>query len=173
MRQLRDAWRLKPPLAGVFTALTALTILFGRMEGSELTALVSMQCPCLRDLKLSLSFVHVSHFSVHSDTLRSLQLCISNSWQVEVIAPKLEKLCVYDTFMGRISALKLSELFWTGGNANGSHQFDVVSHRLHLLEIVGLRSITKSLLQQFDEVEELKLFMSIPKVYMLIWKESL
>ncbi|KAG0530371.1 hypothetical protein BDA96_05G180300, partial [Sorghum bicolor] len=164
--QLRDAWRLQPPppAAGVFMALTALTILFGRMEGSELTALVSTQCPCLRDLKLSLSLVHVSGVvSVHSDTLRSLQLCICNSTQVEVIAPRLEKLCVYDTFMGRISAPKLSELFWTGGNADGSHQFDVVSRRLRLLEIVGLRSITKSLLQQFDEVEEMKLFMSIPK----------
>ncbi|XP_066338289.1 putative FBD-associated F-box protein At5g50270 [Miscanthus floridulus] len=102
--QLRDAWRLQTPPDGVFTALTALTILFGRMEGRELTALVSTQCPCLRDLKLSLSLVHVSHVSVHSDTLRSLQLCISNSSQVEVIAQRLEKLCVYDTFMGRISA---------------------------------------------------------------------
>jgi hypothetical protein len=42
----------------LFAVLTTLRILFARMEGSELTALVCTRCPCLRDLRLALKLVN-------------------------------------------------------------------------------------------------------------------
>nr|CAB3490135.1 unnamed protein product [Digitaria exilis] len=44
---LEGSWRIQPPSAGLFAALTNLTIHCGRMDGAELTALVCTQCPCL------------------------------------------------------------------------------------------------------------------------------
>ncbi|XP_021317443.1 probable FBD-associated F-box protein At1g32375 [Sorghum bicolor] len=86
--KLQDTWLLRPAApapapAGVFTftALTALTILYGRMDGGELSALVSStRCPCLRDLKLRLTLLDDTSdddvVSIRSDTLRSLWFCI-------------------------------------------------------------------------------------------------
>jgi hypothetical protein len=179
--KLQDTWLLRPAEApaggvGVFTALTALTILYGRMDGGELSALVSTRrCPCLRDLKLRLTLLDDASddvVSIRSDTLRSLWFCIWNSHLpplIEVVAPRLEMLCVYVyyAFKARFSVPKLSELVWTGDYANDSHQFVNVSRSLQLLHIAPDRRSTvalTSLLQKFDEVDELRLIIHISRV---------
>jgi len=46
---------LRPQASGLFRALTFLKINgYVHMNGSDLTAFVSTQCPCLRDLDLSI-----------------------------------------------------------------------------------------------------------------------
>ncbi|CAO2202589.1 unnamed protein product [Urochloa humidicola] len=72
--QLAEQWRLRLPLAGLFTALTSLMIFYGRMEGNQLTALVSMQCPRLRTLSLLSQLVASTDFTIRSDSLLSVQL---------------------------------------------------------------------------------------------------
>jgi hypothetical protein len=108
--------------------------------------------------------------SIRSDTLRSLWFCIWNSHSrplIEVVAPRLEKLCVYYAFKARFSVPKLSELVWTGDYADDSHQFVNVSRSLQLLDIAPDRRSTvalTSLLQKFDEVDELRLIIHISRV---------
>ncbi|CAL4983844.1 unnamed protein product [Urochloa decumbens] len=165
---LQDAWRLRPP-AGVFASLTGLMILFGRADAGELETLVSMQCPCLRDLRLQLTLIEAADVSIHSDSLRSLWLCIWNSWRLVVVAPGLEKLSLHYALQVRVSAPKLEELAWRGrGTAYDPqhHEFDEdVGRRLRLLEM-DMYSTVSSFAQRFDEAEELKLVISI------LWKEA-
>ncbi|CAD6228168.1 unnamed protein product [Miscanthus lutarioriparius] len=163
--KLQDIWLLRPaPAGGVFTALTALTILYGRMEGSELTALVSTRCPCLKDVRLRLTLVDASDVSIRYDTLRSLWFCV-NSPLIEVVAPTLEKLCVYYAFKAHFSVPMLSELVWIGDYANDSHQFVNVSRSLQLLHIRrDQRWAPTSLLEKFSQVDELNLIICIPRV---------
>ncbi|XP_066315960.1 probable FBD-associated F-box protein At1g32375 isoform X2 [Miscanthus floridulus] len=168
--KLQDTWLLRPaPAGGVFTALTALTILYGSMEGSELTALVSTRCPCLKDVRLRLTLVDASDVSIRSDTLRSLWFCI-NSPLIEVVAPRLEKLCVYYAFKAHFLVPMLSELVWIGDYANDSHQFANVSRSLQLLHIRrDQRWAPTSLLEKFSQVDELNLIICIPRVH---WEQQ-
>nr|XP_034587692.1 uncharacterized protein LOC117850026 [Setaria viridis]TKW25073.1 hypothetical protein SEVIR_3G092650v2 [Setaria viridis] len=132
------------------------------MEGSELTSLVCTQCPCLRDLNLLIMLVDASNLSVRSESLQSLWFSVWKTRQLEIVAPRLEKLSVSNAIdEARISALKLAELSNAAYDPR-CHQFDVVGHRLRLLEL-GQSSTVASLMQQFDEVDELKLGISIPQ----------
>ncbi|WVZ50855.1 hypothetical protein U9M48_002067 [Paspalum notatum var. saurae] len=170
---LSAAWKLRPPSAagGLFTALTELTIMDGRMEGIELAALVRRQCPCLKDLELlRITLVDAClAVSIRSHSLRSLCLSIINTPQVEIVAPRLEKLCVAACgISARISAPKLAELVWhDNGFGVVRHQFGDVSRRLRLLQITGdqNRAMVPLMMRQFDEVDELKLHISIPLRY--------
>ncbi|CAL4992280.1 unnamed protein product [Urochloa decumbens] len=171
---LQDAWRLRPP-AAVFASLTGLMIVFGRVNAGELETLVSTQCPCLRDLTLRLTLIEAADVSIRSDSLRSLWLCIWNSWRLVVVAPGLEKLSLHYALQVRVSASKLEELAWHGrGTAYDPqhHEFDEdVGRRLRLLEMDSYSTVS-SFAQQFDEAEELKLAISILWVRMLLKEEG-
>ncbi|CAL4980443.1 unnamed protein product [Urochloa decumbens] len=157
-----DSWRLRPQLPGLFSALTSLQIHDGRMEASELTDLVSKHCRVLRDLSIFVELVAVSDVSLLSDSLQSVRLFILNMQQLEVVAPRLEKLLVWRHVMGaRISCPKLAELVWNGGHYDPSHhKFEDVRRHLRLLEIESYGAA--SLMRQFVEVDNLKLQISIP-----------
>jgi len=131
------------------------------MEAGELTALVCTQCPCLMDLTLAIVLVTASYVSIHSDSLRSLCFSVRTTLRLEIAAPRLEKLSVSaPVHEARISAPKLAEVDWSHPIYNRHrHQFDDVGCRLRLLEL-GLNA---SLMQQFDQVDELKLAMFIPE----------
>ncbi|CAO2146887.1 unnamed protein product [Urochloa humidicola] len=155
-------WRLRPLPAGLFRALTDLSILSCRIEAGELAALVSTQCPCLMDLSLtSVALVKASDLSIRSDSLRSLSFSVRKTIRLEIVAPRLEKLSVSGTIpQARISASELAELDWSHPfYCPYRHHFDDVGRRLRLLEL-GLNA---SLMQRFDEVDELKLAMFIPE----------
>ncbi|CAL4987225.1 unnamed protein product [Urochloa decumbens] len=92
--RLKQDWRLRLWRAGAFAALTSLGILCGCMEGSELTALVCTQCPCLKKLRLCVTLVDASDVSIRSDSLQSLSFSVKGILQLEVVAPRLEYLCV-------------------------------------------------------------------------------
>ncbi|CAL4992994.1 unnamed protein product [Urochloa decumbens] len=158
---LEGDWRLRPPPAGVFRALTVLRILSCRIEAGELAALVSTQCPCLMDLMLDIMLVNASDLSIRSDSLGSLSFSVRNTQRLEIVAPRLEKLSVSGTIPeARISAPKLAEVEWPHSFYNPQrHQFDDVGRRLRVLKL-GLNA---SLMQRFDEVDELKLAMFIPQ----------
>lgn len=114
--------------------------------------------------------VDASNLSVRSESLQSLWFSVWKTRQLEIVAPRLEKLSVSNAIdEARISALKLAELSNAAYDPR-CHQFDVVGHRLRLLEL-GQSSTVASLMQQFDEVDELKLGISIPQV--CLYQQSL
>ncbi|KAJ1275963.1 hypothetical protein BS78_05G177100 [Paspalum vaginatum] len=163
---LQEKWLLRPTAAGLFTALTGLVIFDARMKGDELAALVWTQCPCLRDLELSVTLVDAfGDVCIRSDSLRSLWFRIRNALKVEIVAPRLEKLSVCYAAAARISAPNLVELVWCSNYdpVPRQHQFDSVSRRLGLLQITDRNCTEASVMQKFDEADELKLHISIPK----------
>jgi hypothetical protein len=160
----RPDWRLRLRPAGLFAVLTTLRILFARMEGSELTALVCTRCPCLRDLRLALELVDACDVSIRSESLRTLSLNVKKILRLEIVTPRLEYLYVYATDEARISAPMLAGLVWCFGAYDPDrHQLEDVGRHLRLLEI-NLISTAAMLVQRFDEVEELKLGIDISKV---------
>ncbi|CAL5005200.1 unnamed protein product [Urochloa decumbens] len=157
---LPDQWRLRVPSSGLFTALTSLSICYARMEGSELTALVCTQCPRLRTLSLFTPLVGTTDFTIRSDSLLSVWLCLDNTRRLEIVAPRLEELCLSDAIEARISAPKLGKLAWDGDVYDPCrHHFVDVCRRLEQLDIgIGrTQSGVASLMQQFDEVDELEM----------------
>ncbi|TVU50183.1 hypothetical protein EJB05_01545, partial [Eragrostis curvula] len=161
---LDETWRLRIlQTAGLFAALTHLTISAARVEGSELSALVTGRCPRLKELYLNSTI----DISIRTDSLESLCWRVSNTKRLEVIGPRMERLtvCNIESFM--ISAPKLAELDWDS-------QVVVYDPRRHVFADVGLdrrlrllkinsESIVASLLQRFDSVDELKLDICIPQ----------
>ncbi|CAN6372561.1 unnamed protein product [Urochloa humidicola] len=155
-------WRLRPPPAGLFRALTVLNILSCRIEAGELAALVNTQCPCLMDLSLtSVALVKASDLSIRSDSLRSLSFSVRKTIRLEIVALRLEKLSVSGTIpQARIAAPTLAELDWSHPIYSPyRHHFDDVGRCLRVLEI----DLNASLMQRFNEVDELKLAMFIPE----------
>ncbi|CAL5013609.1 unnamed protein product [Urochloa decumbens] len=156
---LAESWRLQLPPAGLFMALTSLSISSGRMEGSELTALVCTRCPRLKLLSLCTTLVTTFDFTIRSDSLVLVSLrWLYNTRRLEIVAPRLEELLLSHVIEARISAPKLAKLAWHGaGYDPHCHQFVDVGRRLKLLEIGTGESIVPSFMRQFDEVDELKL----------------
>ncbi|TVU38763.1 hypothetical protein EJB05_12149, partial [Eragrostis curvula] len=161
--RLDERWRLRLPPARLFAALTHLEIRSARVEGSELSALVTTWCPRLKDLYLFVTLCPVSDISIRTESLESLCCRVYNTSRIEVIAPKLERLAVGDIQSFVISAPELAELDWD------SHVYDP---RRHVFADVGLDrrlrslkinrdSIAAPLLQRFDSVDELDLDISI------------
>ncbi|RCV38821.1 hypothetical protein SETIT_8G172900v2, partial [Setaria italica] len=143
--RLHGAWRVRLPSAGLLRALTDLTIICDCMDGSELTALVCTQCPCLMDLRLRIRLDNASDISIWSDSLRSLFFSVWKTRRLEI---------------ARISAPKFAEVVWSNDTYDARHhQFDDLGRRLWLLEL----DQNVSLMQQFDEVDELKLGIFIPE----------
>jgi hypothetical protein len=163
---LTHEWRLRLQASSLFTVLTSMKIMHGRMEGSELTSLVCTQCPCLRDLTLFLELIAGSDVWMHSNSLRSLVLVVKDMWRLEVVAPKLEELTLnYEPVEAHISAPKLVKVAW---NADVDIQFADVGRSLRLLEATNFA--VPFLTKQFDEVDELKLNFYIPRVcWQLAW----
>ncbi|KAJ1275966.1 hypothetical protein BS78_05G177400, partial [Paspalum vaginatum] len=163
--RLHGAWRLRPPSAGVFAALTSLTIKGGCMAGSDLTDLVCTQCLRLRDLNLSMALVAASDVSLRSGSLRSLGLDITDALRLEVVAPRLEEPTVDDDAAGavQISAPNLAKQAWRARRYYPRrYQLADVSRRLRRLEI-SMCSLMASLIQHFDEVGELQLQIHVPQ----------
>ncbi|CAO2184647.1 unnamed protein product [Urochloa humidicola] len=146
-------WQLRIRPAGLFMALTDLELWSAAMEGRELTALVSSQCPRLRNLTLFLTLVALSDVSVHSGSLYSLVFRVDNVRRLEVVAPKMEKLTVYDVIEAHISSPKLAELDWNGSVTYDPrrHSFADAGRHLRLLEM-GPNGLAGPLLQRFDTV---------------------
>ncbi|CAN6372570.1 unnamed protein product [Urochloa humidicola] len=155
-------WRLRPPPTGIFRALTVLSIRSCWIEASELAALVSTQCPCLMKLMLSsIVLVSDSDLSIRSDSLRTLWFSVRETRRLEIVAPRLEKLSVSAPINEAIiSAPNPAELEWSHPVYDPQcHHFDDVRCRLRKLEL----GLNVSLMQQFDEVDELALDMLIPE----------
>ena len=87
---------LRPQASGLlFAALTSLKIDgYVHMQGSDLTALVSTQCPCLRDLDLFITLIVIFDVSIHSNSLRTLVLRVLETRRLEILAPSLEELTI-------------------------------------------------------------------------------
>jgi hypothetical protein len=156
--RLKRSWRLR--VAGVFAVLTELNIHFARMEGRDISALVSTQCPCLKKLFLFLTLVAVSDVSIHSDSLHTLRFIVRNTQRLEVVAPVLEKLCMWSYRSDEayhISAPKLADLALYGdAYDHRRHQFSHICRRLRVLEI-SLQPGMTPVMKQFDEGDELSL----------------
>ncbi|CAL4992282.1 unnamed protein product [Urochloa decumbens] len=164
--RLHHHWWLRlPPAGGVFTALTSLTILFATTKGSEITALVSERCPCLRNLRLCLTLVYASDVSILSDSLRSLSYSVTETRRLEVVTPTLENLFVRTRIdEARFFAPKLERVVWRAAAYNPQrHRFDGVGRRIRLLDLGESFTVTP-LMQEFDEVDELILGISTPRV---------
>ncbi|TVU38591.1 hypothetical protein EJB05_11973 [Eragrostis curvula] len=161
---LDQRWRLRFQLGGLFAALSHLTILSARVEGSDLSCLVSTMCPCLESLLIGVSVTlpTVSGVSMRTDSLQSL-LFYANTRRLEVIAPRLQQLTLCDVESHMISAPKLAKLHWNGnGHDPRQHEFADVPCHLQLLKI-NRKSVVASLLQRFDSVDELKLGITVPR----------
>ncbi|CAL4987229.1 unnamed protein product [Urochloa decumbens] len=142
---LSGAWRVRPLAAGLFWAVTDLTIVSNCMDGSELTALVCKQCPRLTHLKLCFMLANASDISIRSDSLQSLSFSVCKARLLEIVAPRLEELSVsLAPDEARISAPKLAEVVWADDNYDPRHA-------------------TGLMMLQFDEVDELKLGIYIPQ----------
>ncbi|KAL6657887.1 hypothetical protein ACP70R_005667 [Stipagrostis hirtigluma subsp. patula] len=162
--RLENRWRLRPA-AGLFTALTDLSIQYGTIDGGVLTALVSTQCPRLRDLSLSVALVAASDVSIISDSLRLMRFRVRKTRRLEVVASRLKNLYLHcDVEAHTISAPRLAEVFWRGYGAYDPrrHHFANVPRYLQVLQ-VSSNSIVASLLRQFDKVGELRLYVGIPQ----------
>ncbi|KAG2558898.1 putative FBD-associated F-box protein At5g50270 [Panicum virgatum] len=157
LRYADTTW-LRPQASGLlFAALTSLKI-DGcvRMEGSDLTALVSTQCPCLRDLDLYITLIVIFDVSIHSYSLRTLEIRLLETRRLEILAPSLEELIIsIQPMEAQISAPKLVKVVWWHPYDPLLHRFvDVGRRRLQLLQI-SIQS--SSLSKQFDEVDKLDL----------------
>ncbi|CAL5086319.1 unnamed protein product [Urochloa decumbens] len=161
---LEYRWRLRVQLAGLFTALTTLRIHSVTMEGSELTALVSTQCPNLRELSLYVKLVAASDVSICSDSLYSLVLHVRIIQRLELMTPGLHLLTLsHSVLKAHISAPKLARLVWKGHAYDPCrHQFADVGHPLQCLDIRG-ESIVAPLMQRFDKVVKLILDIFVPQ----------
>ncbi|CAO2203459.1 unnamed protein product [Urochloa humidicola] len=155
---LAPRWQLRiGPAGSLFTALTDLELWSVAMEGREVTALVSSQCPRLRNLTLILRLVAVSDdVSLHSDSLCSLYFHVVNVRRLEVVAPKLEDLTLYDAMEAHIYAPKLSQVAWNAAYDPRRHRFADAGRHLRLLEM-GPNCVVAPLLQRFDTVGVLDL----------------
>ncbi|TVU38499.1 hypothetical protein EJB05_11872 [Eragrostis curvula] len=158
---LGDQWRscLKPA-TGSFAALTDLVIEETIMEARALEALVSVQCPRLKNLNLCISLVAASDVSLRSDSLMSLSFHAGKTRRLEVVAPILEELDICrDIEAHTISAPKLAEFFLDGARAVYypccHDQLVDTERRLRLLD-VG-EDTSPSVLKMFDKVDELEL----------------
>ncbi|CAL4987232.1 unnamed protein product [Urochloa decumbens] len=94
---------------------------------------------------------------------RSLSFSVCEARMLEIVAPRMEKLSVsVSPDEARISAPKLAEVVWADDDYDPCHhRFDDVGRHLRLLEL----GQNMSLMQQFDEVDELKLGIDIPQRY--------
>jgi hypothetical protein len=114
-------------------------------------------------LVLSVTLCASSDVSIRTNSLKSLRFSVKNTRQLEVVAPRLEKLVVHhvdDSHM-TISAPKLAELYWDEFYDPRRHQYVDVGRHLRLLKL-GHASL--SLLQRFDDVDELILDVSVSDV---------
>jgi len=151
---------LRPQASGLlFAALTSLKIDgYVHMQGSDLTALVSMQCPCLRDLDLFITLIAIFDVSIHSNSLHRLKLNVLETRHLEISAPSLEELVISNPPMeAQISAPKLVKVAWDYHYDPHLIRF-VVGRRLQLL-----RTSTQalSLAMQFDQVDDLNLSVNL------------
>jgi hypothetical protein len=147
---------LRPQASGLFSALTSLKIDgYVRMEGSDLTALVSTQCPCLRDLDLFIKLIVIFDVFIHSNSLHTLVLCVFETRWLEVVAPRLEELTIFiRPLESHISAPKLVKVTWHDAYDPDLHRFVDAGRTLRLLKT---SSRALSLTMWFDEVDELDL----------------
>ncbi|KAG0545297.1 hypothetical protein BDA96_02G349200 [Sorghum bicolor] len=127
--------------AGVFAELRILSIKQGRVSGGDLSRLVSLQCPCLWVLELTMLDVD-GDISVRSDTLERLALrVVGVGNRLDVVAPRLEWLqvhgCNYEEV--RIAA-------------------PIVAERLAVTQSTPM----PPLLERFDAADELSLHLVIP-----------
>ncbi|TVT97166.1 hypothetical protein EJB05_57602, partial [Eragrostis curvula] len=158
--KLRTYWLLRLPKAGLFTALKELKIQSATVEGSEITALVSTQCPRLRILSLFVTLCSSSDVSIRSDSLEVLWFYVDNTSRLEIVGPKLERLTVHNVESHVISAPKLAKLDWDGHVYDSHHhQFVNVGRHLRLLKLGRICAVAS----RFDKVDELKLDISIPQ----------
>uniref|UniRef100_A0A0A9A2D0 F-box domain-containing protein n=1 Tax=Arundo donax TaxID=35708 RepID=A0A0A9A2D0_ARUDO len=160
---LGGRFRLRLPAAGTFSALTYLNIRGARVDGPELEEFVFCWCPCLEELAVRLPrFLAGSEVCIRSDSLRRLDFHIEDMRQLEVAAPRLERLSLLNAVEAYIAAPELEEVVWEDESFDPlRHQFAGAGRHLRRL-VVALSSPTAALLQRFDTVDELSVDISIP-----------
>ncbi|KAG2563763.1 hypothetical protein PVAP13_8KG368002 [Panicum virgatum] len=153
-------WLRPQASGGLFAALTSLKIDgYVHMQGSDLTALVSTQCPCLRDLDLFITLIAIFDVSTHSNSLRTLELKVLEIRHLEILAPSLEELVISNRPMeAQISAPKLVKVVWDDAYDPHLNRFVDVGRRLQLLR-TSRQAL--SLAMQFDQVDELNLIVDL------------
>ncbi|CAL5086244.1 unnamed protein product [Urochloa decumbens] len=161
--------------AGAFTALSTLSIEYGRMESRDLEDVVSSGCPSLKKLVLGYVFLcgaSDSGLCIRSDSLEHLEifgdtgLDDDDASRLEVDAPKLRFFSPRCSLpKARIVAPMLSEVCWYNYpyNANLHHLVDVGRH-LRRLDI-HTNSPAAELMKLFDTVEDLNLTLDIGKYH--------
>ncbi|CAL5081519.1 unnamed protein product [Urochloa decumbens] len=158
--QYAETTWLRPQASSLFAALTSLKIDgYVHMQGSDLTALVNTQCPCLRDLNLFITLIVIFDVFIHSNSLHTLVLRVLETRRLEILAPRLEELIISIRPMeAQISAPKLAKVTWCDGYDPHLNRFVDVGRRLQLLQTSSQAS---SLTKQFDEVDELNMSMDL------------
>ena len=153
-------WLRPQASGGLFAVLTSLKIDgYVHMQGSDLTALVSTQCPCLRDLDLFITLIVIFDVSIHSNSLHTLVLRVLETRRLEILAPSLEELTISIRLMeSQISAPKLVKVAWDHAYDPQLNRFVDVGRRLQLLRTCRRAS---SLIKQFDEVDEVDLSIGV------------
>ncbi|KAF0905154.1 hypothetical protein E2562_000950 [Oryza meyeriana var. granulata] len=171
--------RLRPHASAgastTFAALRVLTIGCSAFDTVEMVRLVSSLCPRLQDLTLATHFDGVSDFSVRSEMLERLELCLRVAGRLTVETPRLVRLAVSGCFRtpvqnpqysARVAAPKLADVSWRDVYDPLRHQFVEALRHLRKLRVWPCFMPQKSshwnvLLRRFDAVDELELYLSI------------
>jgi hypothetical protein len=159
------------PKTGVFAALQVLKINVARLVDGDVGRLVSMQCPCLRELEMT----GVSSISAGVICNASLQRLVfrrvgfREGAQLEVAAPNLYYLALHNcgerSVPVTVTAPILAELIWNHEYAPGRHRIEEADRQIYRLVVTyGPNTFNSLLLGRFDAVDELCLNLSMPLV---------
>ncbi|KAK3127329.1 hypothetical protein QOZ80_7AG0571530 [Eleusine coracana subsp. coracana] len=174
--QLKLQQRLRFPTDGSFTALGILRICCFSVHVGELERLLSMQCPRLQELVLSVSVLN-NALSIRSESLQRLRLGgggSSTTGHITVNAPRLARLEMSrssvwiqkrkEVYAVHIVAPELTELICHDAYSQCDH---IVTNQpcLRKLEVnmnkeALVSGKTSTVLEQFDTVDELELHLT-------------
>jgi hypothetical protein len=158
-----------PPAGGTFAALATLRIRLALVNGPELEVVLSSACPRLKRLVLVEIFLRdeARGLSERSESLEKLHVIMSfmTRGRLEVVAPELQTVSLLVAWDVRIAAPKLAELNWFKFRYDPARQrFEEAGRHLRRLWVVTEPSCAAALMERFSKVDELILFVEIPKV---------
>ncbi|CAN6333697.1 unnamed protein product [Urochloa humidicola] len=139
------------------------------MDGGELGSVVSMQCPRLRNLRIScIRLVGNQDVSIRSESLECLEFPTAHEGQLEVTAPMLLEISIAHVAGAYITAPKLEKVEWRGRYDPGNHELDGAPRHLRSLSIkystwISMLISSAWLVHRFDTVGELSVSLAIDK----------